>query len=197
MLRMLCRHVVHYVFFNACEKCPNHFIFLEQSFGIRRSLKCLLNFFYNDWALLIRHSRKASWVFFQKTYFFEVETTNHYFFCSILSDNEPMCGFSKKKEMFNKNTTRKKIFEKTNRIGKKSRTLSKHLVIAMSSSKWADSVLKLQNKDIMIIFRLFPGYFLLIDYLCTYTIPPISSQLKLKITISFILVLPWICTIIA
>lgn len=25
--------------------------------------------------------------FFQKTYFFEVETTNHYFFCSILSDN--------------------------------------------------------------------------------------------------------------
>lgn len=135
--------------------------------------------------------------FFQKTYFFEVETTNHYFFCSILSDNEPMCGFSKKKEMFNKNTTRKKIFEKTNRIGKKSRTLSKHLVIAMSSSKWADSVLKLQNKDIMIIFRLFPGYFLLIDYLCTYTIPPISSQLKLKITISFILVLPWICTIIA
>lgn len=136
--------------------------------------------------------------FFQKTYFFEVETTNHYFFCSILSDNEPMCGFFKKKKKCSKIIRREERFlKKQIELEKKSRTLSKHLVIAMSSSKWADSVLKLQNKDIMIIFRLFPGYFLLIDYLCTYTIPPISSQLKLKITISFILVLPWICTIIA
>lgn len=97
--------------------------FLEQS----NSLKCLLNFFYflqRKWS----HWNGLQWLgtfdtpfkksvmgfFSKKTYFFEVETTNHYFFCSILSDNEPMCGFFKKKEMFENNTTRKKIFEKTN-----------------------------------------------------------------------------------
>lgn len=67
--------------------------FLEQSFGIRRSLKCLLNFFfisfrgndpiemvYNDWALLIRHSRKASWVFSKKNIFFRSGNDESLFF---------------------------------------------------------------------------------------------------------------------